>query len=59
MAEVKSADGDRQGVGDVGRLGGFAQVQLQLDGHLHLVFRCVAVAGHDFLDFCGFDALDR
>jgi len=42
------AEGDGEGVGDVGGLGEFRQVQFAADGFLHLPFGGVAVA-----DACG------
>ena len=45
-----STDRDGHRVGDVGRFGELREVELQLDGDLHLVFGGPPVAGEDFLD---------
>ena len=58
-AKIIVAKRDRQGVGDVGRLGQLRQAQLAADRRLHLGFGRTAVAGQHLLDLRGAVVDDR
>lgn len=58
-AQVAVAEGDGEGVGDVGGLGEFREVELAADGFLHLPFGGVAITGDGFFDLRGAVVDDR
>jgi voltage-gated potassium channel Kch len=53
-----AAQGDRERIGDIGRLGGLGEVPDRLDGALHLELSGVAVTDHGLLDAVGRVLLD-
>lgn len=52
-------DRDRQRIGNVRRLRCFLQPKLQSDRLLHLMFWCMTIASHDFLDSRRFNRMNR